>query len=324
VRLADPFVGALLFAAAGAWPIFRLLQRIGSRQTVSEFIPEHAKKQGTPTMGGLIILFGLLGAQLAQTSQGGESLAFAAIATTGFALIGFLDDFIVPRSGGGKRGLGWIPKLVLQIAVAGFVPGIAMLQAGTPSDLPRVALEVFVILFFVNAFNFADGMDGLAGGLLVILGACAAVMGLASGAPLSASLGVALAGAAIPFLFLNAPPAKVFMGDVGSMPIGALLGWIAIDLSRHIGRASGSESAGWIAVGIWGLVLIAELVPVPIQIASVKLLKRRVFAKTPIHHAFESKGVPETRIVWGFHLAQLALGLMATFYAVSIVAGNKP
>lgn len=323
-ELADPFLAGLGFAALGAVPIYLLLKRIGSRQVVSEFVPEHAKKQGTPTMGGLIILFGLLGAQVVESAAGRANLAFAAVATLAFALIGFLDDFVVPRASPGKRGLGWIPKLVLQIGAGAVIPIIAGMADGTSSGLWVAAIEVFVLLSFVNAYNFADGMDGLAGGLLLILGLSACALGLASGASLSAALGAALAGAVVPFLFLNAPPAKVFMGDVGSMPIGALLGWIGIDLARHIGRESGNMPMGAAVVALWATVLIAELLPVPLQILSVKLTGRRLFPKTPIHHSFEVKGVPETRTVWGFLLVQVAVAVLAVFLAVGLIAGSKP
>lgn len=315
IDLFRPFVSALVIGGLLALPILAFLKRLGSRQTISEFVPEHAKKQGTPTMGGLIILAGLLAAQVTQVGMGGQGLGFAMVATLGFAIIGFVDDFLLPRLDPSKRGLGWIPKLLLQVLVAGFVPFFGFLAAPSGEAAVQVAAEIFVVLFFVNAFNFSDGMDGLSGTILVFLSGGLIVLGLVCAADVAPAAGVALLGAVIPFLFLNAPPAKVFMGDVGSMPIGALIGISVLDLYRSSDRLD--LPLGWTLASLVVLsgVMVAELVPVPLQILSVKLLKRRMFKKTPIHHAYEVDGIPETRIVWGFALAQLictgiAVGLM--------------
>lgn len=315
-----PFVVALAAAAVSAWPIYRLLQRIGSRQTVSEYVPEHAAKQGTPTMGGLIVLVGIVAGSAAAPDN---SLAFWTVCFFAliYGLIGFVDDFVIPKRTGTKRGLGWIPKLVLQILPAVLVSFLTSGQTATPL---RVAVEVFVILFFVNAFNFADGLDGLAASILIFMGLSAAAIGLVIGAQLTPVIGALLVGAVIPFLFFNAPPAKVFMGDVGSMAVGFLLSTAALDIFHGGTRAQFDPIMLVLLIGLWAGVMIAELVPVPLQILSVKLRKKKVFAKTPIHHAFEVKGVPETRIVWHFALVQLVLGILAAGWAVGLAAGAKP
>ncbi|MFN3684309.1 MAG: hypothetical protein ACK41F_10315 [Fimbriimonadaceae bacterium] len=300
---ASSFCIALLVAAVLAAPVFRLLLALKSRQEVSKFAPEgHQKKQGTPTMGGLIVLGGALAALLPQP---GSSVPIGLL--LGFALVGFLDDFVVPRALKGKRGLGWVPKLVLEAAatVGAFSAGGALAR-----DPVWLGVAVFAVLFCANAYNFADGLDALAGGLLLALAPGFLLLATLWSNPVVAVLVAALCGAMLPFLFLNAPPARVFMGDVGSLPVGALLGWAMAQLA---GTSGMGEPARWAVLAVLGLVLVAELVPVPIQIASVKLTGRRVFPRTPIHHAFEHKGWPETRVTWMFLLVQVACsGIAAT------------
>jgi phospho-N-acetylmuramoyl-pentapeptide-transferase len=311
---------ALAVSAAVAWPAMVLLRRFGVKQTISEYVAEHAHKQGTPTMGGIVVLVGVLAVLFLQAAQGMPLALATALAMIAFAAIGFVDDFLVPRIWPSKRGLGWVPKLLLQVVAASLVP--AALQ---PNEIGRwngveIGLQIFFVLAFVNAYNFADGLDGLAGGLLLAMAAGAFGIALLVGSPFAAILSLALAGAIIPFLFLNAPPAKVFMGDVGSMPLGAALGYCALDLFDRLRPSSAEDWAALIPLGIWALVLIAELVPVPLQILSVKLTGRRMFPKTPIHHAFQVKGVPETRIVAGFVLLQIVASLAAFGYVAGLVA----
>ena len=315
-----PVLVAFFVASVSAPLIYRALLRTNSRQTISQHIQEHAHKQGTPTMGGLIILVGLLAGCLAAigvASQHGletikgvvNSLTPFLIILVGFGLIGFIDDFVIPRRMAGKRGLSWIPKLLLQFAV----PILACLASGFTSVF-TIALVTFIILFFANAYNFSDGLDMLAGGLCVLL-----ALGFAFLSRLPVFGGhfeahgmvmIMLVCATLPFLIYNAPPAKVFMGDVGSLPIGGCLGWMFASLLLGSTYASaGSPILNWEAVApllILSLVMIIELVPVPIQILWVKLFGRRAFNfKTPIHHAFQERGWPEPRIVRLFHLVQL-------------------
>lgn len=303
------FAAALLVSAVLAPPVFRMLLAIRARQVVSEFAPEgHRRKQGTPTMGGLIVLAGAAAAMATR-----REAAVPLILLVGFGLIGFLDDFVVPRLVRGKRGLGWIPKLVLQ-TVAAFVPVAIGGHLGRGGAW--VAGFVFVVLFCANAYNFADGLDALAGGLLLAMAPTFALFGLLAQDSGVAAVFGALAGAVLPFLFLNAPPARVFMGDVGSLPIGALIGWAVFSL----GASSTADGWRWGALGLLSLVLVAELVPVPIQIASVKLTGRRVFPRTPIHHAFEHRGWPETRVCWTFLLVQIACSGLASLLVLWGVA----
>jgi phospho-N-acetylmuramoyl-pentapeptide-transferase len=306
-----PFWVSFVVAAVLAMPVLHMLLRLRSRQTIDVYAPEsHQLKQGTPTMGGLMIVAGVLAAGLAAglAAAPGVSvppvLAPGLFVFAGFASIGFLDDFVVPRVFG-KRGLGWKQKIVLEIAVAGVAAAwLYGWSLGGP-----FAVALFLILFVSNAYNFADGLDGLAGSLLLGLAAgLLALIALASPDQWGAMiLLAALLGGVVPFLFLNAPPAKVFMGDVGSLAIGAALGLIVAALFVP---ANPGAYVRWDLFGpllVIGFMMVAELVPVPMQVFWYKLTKRRLFPMTPIHHGFEKIGWPESRVVWRFGLAQLLL-----------------
>lgn len=261
-------------------------------------------------MGGLIIVFSALFSMLIMNIDLRLVLLFA-----GYGLIGFADDFVVPRMMPGKRGLGWVPKLALQVVVA-----FACLWSTPELNLAQLGLALFFILFMANAYNFSDGLDALAGTLYIVLAVGILSIGAypIDGFAMPYAL-LAVLGGAIAFLFLNAPPAKVFMGDVGSLPIGALLGVAATDLWLRF-SVSKAPLAGYGAVVVLFFVMIAELVPVPLQILSVKLRKgKRLFPRTPIHHAFELYRWPESRIVWSFVLVQIVCVFVAM--ALASLAG---
>ena len=308
--LSIAFWTALAVAGLLAKPILNTLLRLNSRQTVSAHAPEgHQKKQGTPTMGGLIVVGGTLVAMLVTGHRDFSAVALL----VGFALIGFVDDFVVPRRFVGKRGLGWRQKILMQIAVA----VVAALIART--NLAGAGLIVFLVLFFSNAYNFSDGLDALAGTILLSLGGGLLALGLLTGmrtewlVPL-----VALLGAVVPFLFLNAPPARVFMGDVGSLPIGAVLGYVVARFALGVDVFDVHHAVPPAALVVISLVMAAELIPVPLQILSVKLRKKRIFPYTPIHHAFEKAGWPETRVVVHFALVQLLVAALAVGLVVGL------
>jgi phospho-N-acetylmuramoyl-pentapeptide-transferase len=334
------FLAGLIPAAIFAYPVYRAMLALKARQTVSQHVKEHAHKQGTPTMGGLMILAGLIPALayfvLTPGFSGGSprNLNGVLMLVVGYALIGFVDDFVIPRMMKGKRGLGWTQKLLLQIGLA----GLAVSMLGPVSGV-AVAFGIFSILFFSNAYNFADGLDWLAATVLMGLAGGIAVVAWMEQATMVTYLLVMLIGATLPFMAFNRPPAKIFMGDVGSMPIGALLGicvaalaWPgvaptigvteeAIGFSTQLGSGPGPLDAR--SVFVWGgliimsFVMVAELVPVPLQIASVKLRKKRIFPMTPIHHAYQKAGWKETRIVAMFFGVQLVCSLIGIAIALA-------
>lgn len=234
-------------------------------------------------MGGIFVLFGVM-APLAFLQV--ENVLPIFIVLIGLAIVGLIDDDLSKRLTG-KRGLRWRPKLLMQLLV------VLAYSACFGFD-SRSLLAGFFILVFANAYNFADGLDALAASLLVAILIPFAIW---SGSALTA----AMLGAILPFLVLNAPPAKVFMGDVGALPIGGLYALVLV--------SSPYETRIW--PWLVSLVLIIELVMVPMQVVAVKTIGRRIFASTPVHHAFEVKGWPETRIVWTFFVVQMVLSAAA-------------
>lgn len=307
-ELCRAFFVALLVSAVATPFVLRALRALGSKQTVSEFVPEHAGKQGTPTMGGWIILVGFaVAGAIAGIARVDLWILFG-----GFAAIGFLDDFAVPKWRPGTRGLGWTQKLSLQIIAV----GIALFAGGWNFGEALTWGMVAGVVGVANAYNFSDGLDGLAGGLLALIAAgFLALEWVVSGPGAVGLVAACMVGATIPFLFVNAPPAKVFMGDVGSLPIGAVLGWLCLEVLSHPLARGSSAAWVWGAVGLLGLVLLAELLPVPLQILSVKLRGSRLFPRTPIHHAFQHAGWPETRVTAAFLLTQVVAGVSAVWMA---------
>ncbi|HZH99488.1 MAG TPA: hypothetical protein VEX38_10995, partial [Fimbriimonadaceae bacterium] len=295
-ELAGTFWMSFGVAAVAAYPVYRLLLRTKSRQIIDPFAPEaHQQKQGTPTMGGIIIVLGFLATLVFGTLTWGFDGGFAPesrglpdfppiyvsalVLFFGFAAIGFIDDFVVPRLIKGKRGLGWKQKIVLEI-------GLAALGAGIAFGWGNLGFwcALFLILFVSNAYNFVDGLDALAGSVLIFLAGGLLLLNMVVGGYAAVNiLMAALIGAVIPFLFLNAPPAKVFMGDVGSLAIGSVLGLTSALLlfpgagaAQHRGAPVVSGSSQLAAdmilpVLVIGFLMIAELVPVPMQVAYYKL-----------------------------------------------------
>lgn len=304
-----------------------LLRRLKAEQSIREDVPEaHQAKAGTPTMGGILIV--LAAATATVWLAGLDVLTAPALALLfGFGGIGFVDDLLIARRGK-NLGLRAREKLALQCIVAGVfvvalvraMPGIGG-AAGRPFSLWRLAepaggwagptgalfayvvLEVLFLVGLANAVNFADGLDGLAGGLTAI---AAGAMVVLLPAGMQGSLGVFLlsvAGACLGFLWYNAHPARVFMGDTGSLALGGALGGVAL--------LTGTE----LLLFVVGAVFWAELFSVMIQVAVFRRTRRRVFRMTPIHHHFELSGWAEPQIVTRFWLAALVAGAAAIVLA---------
>ncbi len=306
---------AFCASAVAAAPILHLLQFLKAKQSISKFVPEgHQVKVGTPNMGGLIPLVGLLVVFVLEWLKPANDITLAKgpilgglVIILGLGGLGFVDDYVVPRLMVGTRGLGWTQKLLAQFAIA----GVACYVAGV-TDPFKLGLSIITVCFFSNAYNFSDGLDGLASLILVAFALGLICLSfIVPGLGFALMVGLALLGSILPFLFLNWYPARVFMGDTGSLPIGGLLGFALIPMllgSKHAVDFDSKQVLGGLALS---LVMLAELVPVPLQIASVKLFKRKLFPYTPIHHAFEKAGWPETRVVGMFFFAQILASALA-------------
>jgi phospho-N-acetylmuramoyl-pentapeptide-transferase len=314
----------------GPWFI-RTLRRLSVGQNIRDVGPQaHFIKAGTPTMGGLLILFALVVSTLLWSSLTNVYVWLCLGVTLGFGVIGFADDYLkVKREQ--NLGLTSRQKLGLQILVATVA---AMLLRFIPQEYafdPTIALPFvksvvldlghlyipFVVLVLVgasNAVNLTDGLDGLAIGSTMIAAATYAVFTYVAGNRIIAAYlqiqyvgGVgevtvfcaALVGAALGFLWFNAHPADVFMGDVGSLSIGAAIGIVAVLAKQEI------------VLVLVGGIFVMEAASVMLQVAFFKVFKRRVFRMSPIHHHFEMVGWAEPKIIVRFWILALIFALVS-------------
>ncbi len=312
------FVGALLAAAALAGLNVCLSRWLNWRATVREDAPSrHQCKQGTPSLGGLsmlavVLVAGLLVFSIDQTASWPILVILWLMVV--FAVLGFADDYLKSRqqsTAGIKAryriGAEMMVALGFAWLMAGAAPagGDTLLGFGGWPATVRVILGALVVVASANAVNLTDGLDGLAAGLVSICALGLAVICWTIGAMSLAMLSVLVAGAAAGFLWLNAHPAQIFMGDVGSVGLGALLGGIAV--------AAGIE----LVFAVVAIVFVVETLTVIIQVLWFRWTGRRVFAMTPIHHAFELRGWAEPQIVVRFWL----VGVVAAVIGILIATG---
>jgi len=307
-----------LTLAAGS-PVVAWLRRTGVAQIVRADAPRrHAEKAGTPTMGGLLIIGAGLAAALIVAAAAGRisrDLAVGLAVIAIFAAVGGVDDALgIAR--GRNLGLRARDKLALQIPVALLLglyvartPGLggAVVLPGTPwhLDLGWVypLLCVLLVVGMANAVNLTDGLDGLAAGSVAIAAAALVVLISRAGASPVAVIAAAVAGAALGFLWFNAHPARVFMGDVGSQGLGAAL------------AVTGVLAKLEVAMLIVGGVFVVEALSVVLQVVYFRFTGgRRLFRMSPLHHHCELSGWTETQTVvrfWvcGALLAALGMGL---------------
>ena len=293
---------ALVLAAGG--PVVDALRRAGVGQVVREDAPSrHAGKAGTPTMGGLLIIGAAAAAALAVAGLSGRprALGLALGVTAVFAAIGALDDRLgIAR--GRNLGLRAREKFALQIPPA-LLLGIYVARTpalGTVVQIPGTAwwvdlgwgyplLCAVLVVGMANAVNLTDGLDGLAGGATAIAGGAIAAIAARGGALPSGIVAAAVGGASLGFLWFNAHPARVFMGDVGSLGLGAAL--------AVAGILAKVEGVMLIVCGVF----VVEALSVLLQVAWFKLTGgRRLFRMSPLHHHFELEGWSETQTVVRF------------------------
>ena len=309
--------------------MIRLLSSKNIGQSVRELGPEsHYEKAGTPTMGGTLILVSIAISTLLWADLSNRYVWVVLLVTMGFGIIGFVDDYKKVKLGNsdglsGKAKYFW--QSVFGLSAAIFLYKTAVVPAETQFIVPffknvmidmgwmYVVLTYFVIVGTSNAVNLTDGLDGLAIMPTVMVAAGLAIFAYLSGnivfadylaipyLPQSGELFVfcaALVGAGLGFLWFNAYPAMVFMGDVGALALGAALGVVAVLVRQEI------------VLMIMGGVFVMETVSVIIQVASFKLTGKRVFRMAPIHHHFELKGWPEPRIIVRFWIITVILVLI--------------
>lgn len=272
----------------------------------------HAKKSGTPTMGGLLIwgtiLLVVLLSRLASflgvidhSLLNRKETWIPIFTLVTFGLLGAVDDWLNIKGIGKTKGLSAKLKLIWLIILSAFggwwfyskigfssinipIPGVEAIEVGWW----YIPIFIIVIIATANAVNFTDGLDGLASGLLILAFASFGILSYTEGMFLLSALCAVITGATSAFLWFNIPPAKFFMGDTGSLALGATLGVIAMLTEQTL------------ILPIIGFIFVLEALSVIIQITSKKLFKRKVFKIAPIHHHFEKCGWKESTIVMRF------------------------
>ena len=304
--------------------IAMLRVRQGKGQPIREDGPQsHLAKRGTPTMGGLMILISLTISLLLWMDLRSVYVWACLAVTAGFGLIGFLDDYDKVRKSSHKGVSGRV-RLLAEFVVAGLVSWLIIEQGGTQLYLPffsNIAIDLgyfyiifaaFTIVAFGNAVNLTDGLDGLATMPVIIASVTfLVIVYLAGNTVFSSYLGIpyvqgvgelaifcgTIIGAGLAFLWFNAPPAAVFMGDTGSLALGGALGAIAVSAHHEI------------VLGIVGGLFVLEAMSVIIQVFFFKRTGKRVFKMAPIHHHFEQMGWAESTVVIRFWIISLVLAL---------------
>ncbi|HEQ71207.1 MAG TPA: phospho-N-acetylmuramoyl-pentapeptide-transferase [Spirochaetia bacterium] len=325
----------------GPWVIRKLKQfRIG--QEIREDGPEsHFAKSGTPTMGGVLIILAIVLSLLLWQDIDSVYTWLLLVSIVGFGLIGFVDDYLKisrKNAGGLKATFKWIAQTVLAVAIVLIIYYVRpaeyttseglVVDATTLLYLPflkdpvldlsflYIPAAVILILWTTNAVNITDGLDGLATGLMIMVGLTFAVLSYLSGRQDFATYlvipfvksgseitiaGLTLVGACVGFLWFNAHPAQVMMGDTGSLGLGGMVGVLALLLKKEV--------LLFVIMGVFML----ETMSVIIQVLSFKLRGKRVFKMAPLHHHFELKGWDESKVVIRFWI----LGGLFTLLSLS-------
>jgi len=302
-------------------PYIELLRRLRMGKRIRLEGPEsHLAKQGTPTLGGLLVIIvvvtlAVLVFALLPDPQRGDYVAQTIVpvgALVAVGILGFIDDYVNIVYGVGIRGrhkLAWqlivavVAALYIQrhfAITAVFIPLVGDLEIGAQTF---VALAIVAIIGTSNGVNLADGLDGLAGGTLVFAFLSFAFIAAARGFPWLVVLCAAIVGALLAFLWFNVHPAEFILGDVGALSLGATLATVAL-------------TTGFILLlPVAGVIFVVENLSVILQVGSFRLRGKRVFRMAPIHHHFELIGWPEQKVTIRFWLIGALAGIVAAILA---------
>lgn len=319
------FLMSLLITIVTGPVLIPWLHRLKFGQQILEDGPKwHQKKSGTPTMGGIMFIIAVtVGAVVAIAVKKDIKLLIMLLITLGFGLIGFIDDYVKVVK---KRNMGLTAsqKFLLQ-AVLSFIYILVLKFTGNlTSEIIIPFMErtiempwwlyfvfvMFVVCGTVNAVNLTDGLDGLAAGITVIVSLFFAFAAVMTEDKSAAYLAICIAGGCIGFLFFNKYPARVFMGDTGSLFLGGAISVLAVGLEMPL------------ILVIAGFVYLFETLSVIMQVASFKLTGKRIFKMSPIHHHFEMCGWKETKIVCVFSAVTLILCIIAFLAIVPYVTAH--
>jgi phospho-N-acetylmuramoyl-pentapeptide-transferase len=318
---------ALFIAFMLGPPLIRALERLRVGQPIREIGPDHHSKEGTPTMGGLLILLSLLVSVLLWSNLDNRFVWIVVGITAGYGLLGFIDDYRKVKQGhshgiSARAKLFWQTIMAFGVALAIYTdPGfdaelaVPFFKNFTPHlGIFYVPFAAFVIVGTSNGVNLTDGLDGLAIGPVLIAAGTFLLLAYAAGhvgiaeylaikyVPGTGHLAIfcgALIGGGLGFLWFNASPAQLFMGDVGSLALGGALGTIAVLIRQEF------------LLPIVGGIFVIEVLSVIIQVSYFRFTRKRIFLMAPIHHHFEKVGWPEQKIVVRFWIVSAILGLVA-------------
>lgn len=331
-------VGMITFTLGVIWggPFVEILRRLRmGKQIQAELSEQHQKKVGTPTMGGILIVipvvlivFALNIAQVARTGSGASTF-LPLFVLMGFAVLGLIDDWTGIRRSRGPVGTGITPrqKLIGQMVLSGIAAVVISQVEGGFSfanevylplfriSLPLtplifIPMTMFIIIGMSNAVNLTDGLDGLAGIITASAFGAYGVIAHLQGQTFLVQLCFVMVGACFAFLWYNAHPAQMFMGDTGSLALGATLGTVAVMTGQ------------WLLLPIIAIVPVAETLSVILQVASAKYSRRylgedrRLFRMSPLHNHFELGGWSETQIVQRFWLVGLISAMIGIALAI--------
>ena len=307
-----PVIASFAVSAAAGPVIIPILRRLMVGQTVRDDGPQtHLKKNGTPTMGGLIFLLGVIVTSLFYVKDYPKIIPVLFV-TVGFGLVGFLDDYIkvvLKRSEGLTPGQKMAGQIVITAIFAYYMMkmsdvGLQMLipfSGGKYLDLGFLAVPLmfFVVIGTVNGTNFTDGLDGLATSVTIMVAVFFTVVAIGTGSGI-APVTCAVTGGLLGFLLFNVYPAKVFMGDTGSLALGGFVASTAYMLNMPL------------FIVIVGIIYLVEVLSVIIQVTYFKATHgKRFFKMAPIHHHFEKCGWSETRVVAVFSIVTALCCLVA-------------
>lgn len=294
--------------------VIKILTDMKAKQSIREDGPiSHMAKSGTPTMGGIIFLIALLISYIIYGVKTSDSIMILFI-TLGFGLVGFLDDFLKVKF---KRNLGLtaIQKIIGQLVFSCILLAYYMINtqnstefwipftSGRYLDLGVLTIPflLIVILGTVNSVNLTDGLDGLASGISVIFFSAFSYIAYKSGLNNFSIICSSLVGGLLGFLYFNHHPAKIFMGDTGSLALGGAVASIAL-LSGKL-----------LLIPIVGGIFFVEALSVIIQVVSFKMTGKRVFKMAPLHHHFEQLGWKEINVVYMFWILSIIFALIGIF-----------
>ena len=312
--------------------IIKLMQKLKYGQNILHYVEAHKGKQGTPTMGGLIFLLGLLISYLVSFSKNNRLATLLLLSTLAYGLLGFLDDFLKVKLKH-NEGLKAYQKFIGQFGIATIIAMFVYCSnlVGNSILIPFSHYEVelgwwiipFIIFFYLavtNSVNLTDGLDGLAGKVsfnylitfsIIIIIFVGEINNIGDGVIVDevksmVILAFGLCGGILAFLVYNVYPAKIFMGDTGSLALGGFIATYAV-LTKF-----------YLLMPIIGLMFVLSVLSVIMQVAYYKKTKKRIFKMAPLHHHFEKCGIMETKIVSVYSIITLFIGLICIWLTLTV------